>query len=112
MLWRRPGMSEAAFQAYWRDHHGPLVRATRSGAHVLRYVQHHRAVDAGTGRYVGTVGDADGVAEQWFASHDEYAASLAEDDFALIAADLPRFLDVSRLVFVLTDEADEITAPD
>jgi len=98
---RKDGMAPAEFHAYWRDHHGPLVASTRSGSHVLRYEQHHRPLDdygeADDGAY-------DGVTEQWFASMAEYRAHIAEKDFAEVWADLPQFLDVDRLAFVLTEE--------
>ena len=98
---RRDGMGPEQFHAYWRDEHGPLVVSTRSGSHVLRYEQHHRPLDD-----YGEVDDGgyDGVTEQWFASMEEYRAHIAEADFAEVWADLPRFLDVERLAFVLTEE--------
>ena len=44
------------------------------------------------------------MTEQWFESMDEYQAHMAEKDFAEVWADLPKFLDVDRLAFVLTEE--------
>jgi uncharacterized protein (TIGR02118 family) len=104
---RKEGMSPEEFHAYWRDQHGPLVASTRSGSHVIRYEQHHRPLDE-----YGEVDDGtyDGVTEQWFASMDEYKAHIAEKDFAEVWADLPRFLDVERLAFVLTEEPVVIVA--
>jgi uncharacterized protein (TIGR02118 family) len=94
-------MSPEDFHAYWRDSHGPLVASTKSGSHVIRYEQHHRPLS----EYTETDdGSYDGVTEQWFASMDEYNAHIAEKDFADVWADLPKFLDVSRLAFVLTEE--------
>jgi len=94
-------MSPADFHAYWRDHHGPLVASTTSARHVLRYEQHHRALDD----YGPEDDDGyDGVTVQWFDSIDEYRAHIAEKDFAEVWADLPKFLDVDRLAFVLTEE--------
>lgn len=98
---RRAGMSPEEFHAYWRDHHGPLVLSTAHGGHVLRYEQHHRPLDD-----YGPEDDGgyDGVTEQWFASMDDYRASLGEADFPVVWADLANFLDVDRLAFVLTEE--------
>ena len=107
---RKAGMSPEDFHAYWREVHGPLVAGTRSGGHVLRYEQHHRPLDDYAG--VGGRGDDsayDGVTEQWFASMDEYRAHIAESDFATVWADLPNFLDVDRLAFVLTEAPVVIT---
>ncbi|HUY21999.1 MAG TPA: EthD domain-containing protein [Acidimicrobiales bacterium] len=98
---RKEGMSPEEFHAYWRDRHGPLVASTRSGSHVLRYEQHHRPLAE-----YGAEDDGgyDGVTVQWFDSMDEYRAHIAEKDFADVWADLPEFLDVDRLAFVLTEE--------
>jgi len=98
---RRAGMSPQEFHDYWRHHHGPLVVSTRSGSHVLRYEQHHRPLsDYGPRDDDGY----DGVTVQWFASMDEYRAHMAEEDFAQVWADLPKFLDTERLAFVVTEE--------
>ena len=101
LIRRKEGMSPEEFHAYWRDHHGPLVLSTRSGSHVLRYEQHHRALDdygpEDDGQY-------DGVTEQWFESMEDYQAHMAEKDFAEVWADLPKFLDVDRLAFVVTED--------
>jgi hypothetical protein len=35
---------------------------------------------------------------------DEYRAHIVETDFADVWADLPKFLDVDRLAFVVTEE--------
>ena len=98
---RKEGMSPEDFHAYWRDRHGPLVVSTESGSHVVRYEQHHRPLDD----YGDTDdGGYDGVTVQLFASMDDYRAHIAEKDFADVWADLPNFLDVDRLSFVLTEE--------
>jgi uncharacterized protein (TIGR02118 family) len=101
LIRRKEGMSPEEFHAYWRDQHGPLVLSTRSGSHVLRYEQHHRPLsDYGP----NDDGQYDGVTEQWFESMAEYQAHIAEKDFADVWADLPKFLDVDRLAFVVTEE--------
>ena len=104
---RKPDMSPQDFHDYWRDRHGPLVASTKSGSHVLRYLQHHRPLDD-----YGPHDDGgyDGVTEQWFESMDDYRAHIAEDDFATVWADLPRFLDVDKLAFVVTEEPVVIVA--
>lgn len=104
-LKRKPGMSVEDFQAHWRDKHGPLVASTNSGRHAIRYEQNHRA--AGIPTALGA-GDFDGVTIQWYASVSDFEASLREDDYATIAADLGRFLDVDNLVWVLTDDPEVV----
>lgn len=98
---RKPGMSPEEFHRYWREHHGPTVAATTSGSYVVRYEQHHRALkdypDEDDGGF-------DGVTLQWFASRADYQAHVSAPDFGEVWADIERFLDVERLVYVLTDE--------
>jgi uncharacterized protein (TIGR02118 family) len=93
-------MTPAEFHAHWRDVHGPLIGTTRSGSHVIRYEQHPRPL-------AGYSGDDDpgfdGVTVQWFESMAEYEAHMAEDDFAVVWADIVRFLDTDRLEFVVTE---------
>ena len=98
---RKSGMSPEEFHTYWRDVHGPLVASTKSGSHVIRYIQHHRALDDYSGN---DDSGYDGVTEQWFASMDEYRAHIAENDFSTVWADVESFLDVDRLEFVVTEE--------
>ena len=102
---RRPGMTPEEFHRYWREVHGPLVASTRSGRHALRYEQNHRPL-ADYGRPGGT--DYDGVTEQWFESLDDFYASLKEEDYALIAADIEKFIDTSALVWVMTEEPEVV----
>lgn len=98
---RKAGMSPEEFHTYWRETHGPLVASTKSGSHVIRYVQHHRALDD----YSGDDDPGyDGVTEQWFDSMDEYRAHIAEPDFPKVWTDVESFLDTDRLVFVVTEE--------
>jgi uncharacterized protein (TIGR02118 family) len=98
---RKAGMSPEEFHRYWREHHGPLVAGTESGSYVVRYEQHHRALEDYTSQ---DDGGFDGVAVQWFRSRADYEAHLRAPDFAQVWADIERFLDVDRLVYVLTDE--------
>ncbi|HUY63071.1 MAG TPA: EthD domain-containing protein [Acidimicrobiales bacterium] len=98
---RKPGMSPEQFHRYWREHHGPLVASTESGSHVVRYEQHHRALED-----YGSQDDGgfDGVTVQWFESRAAYDAHVAAPDFRTVWADIEKFLDVDRLVYVLTDD--------
>jgi uncharacterized protein (TIGR02118 family) len=99
---RKEGMSADEFHRYWREEHGPLVARTKSGSYALRYEQNHvvRGSDDTDG--------FDGVTIQWFESVESFYASVREPDYAEIAADTEKFLDMSRLEFVLTEEPDVI----
>ena len=109
LLRRRAGMTPAEFHHHWQTVHGPLIPTTASGAHVLRYEQHPRPLSD----YSGDDDPGyDGVTVQWFASMDEYRAHMAEDDFAVVWADIERFLDVDRLHFVVTEHPLLVTGED
>jgi uncharacterized protein (TIGR02118 family) len=99
---RKPGMSADDFHRYWREVHGPLVARTKSGSYALRYEQNHvvRINDDHDGY--------DGVTIQWYESVEAFYASASEPDFAEINEDMQKFLDTSRIEFVLTEEPDVI----
>jgi len=101
-LRRREGMSHEDFVAHWRDRHGPLIRDTPELArHIVRYEQHPRHAP---GPWSGNE-DLDGVAVQWFETLDGFKAFLAEPSYGeLIAPDEQRFLDTSRVEFVICEE--------
>lgn len=103
-LKRRPGMTVEEFHTYWRERHGPLVASTASGSYVLRYEQNHRC----PADYARDQDGFDGVTEQWYASIEDFYKSVQEPDYAEIEADLPKFLDTGRLVFVLTEEPEVV----
>lgn len=80
---RKPGLSRADFQRYWRDQHAPLVRRHAPSLGVRRYTQSHTVdvpmlamVSAARG---STGQDYDGVAELWWDSREALFAALATD---------------------------------
>lgn len=100
LLRRKEGLTPAEFHAYWRDVHGPLIAASQSGRHVMRYEQHPRPLDS----YDGEADPGyDGVTVQWFENMDAYRAHMQEPDFGDIWSDIERFLDTDRLDFVVTE---------
>jgi len=100
LLRRKAGLSPAEFHAHWREVHGPLIEASRSGSHVVRYEQHPRALED----YAGDDDRGfDGVTVQWFESLDAYRAHMAEPDFPDIWVDIESFLDTKKLHFILTE---------
>jgi uncharacterized protein (TIGR02118 family) len=100
LLRRKEGLSPAEFHAHWREVHGPLIAASRSGSHVVRYEQHPRALED----YAGDDDPGfDGVTVQWFESLDAYRAHMAEPDFPDVWVDIESFLDTDRLHFILTE---------
>jgi uncharacterized protein (TIGR02118 family) len=103
-LKRRSGMSVEEFHRYWRERHGPLVASTKSGSHVIRYEQNHRCASD----YRRDDDGFDGVTEQWYASMEDFYKSVQEPDYAEIEADLAKFLDTDRLIFVMTEEPEVV----
>ena len=100
ILRRKAGLTPSEFHAHWRTVHGPLIAASHSGGHVVRYEQHPRPLDD----YGGDDDPGfDGVTVQWFESMDAYRAHMAEPDFSAIWQDIESFLDTDKLHFVLTD---------
>jgi uncharacterized protein (TIGR02118 family) len=103
MLHRSPEMTFEEFVAHWRDRHGPLIANTPALArHIVRYEQHPRHDRANA--LSGTEG-VDGVAVQWMDSIDDFVGFISEPEYAeLIAPDERRFLDMSKVTYVICEE--------
>ena len=109
LLRRKAGLSPAEFHAHWQEVHGPLIAASRSGSHVVRYEQHPRALED----YAGDDDPGfDGVTVQWFESLDAYRAHMAEPDFPDIWVDIESFLDTEKLHFILTEHPQVVMGDD
>lgn len=102
VLRRRSGMTSEEFVEHWRDRHGPLIAGEPTLArHIVRYEQHVRHIPD---TIAGTP-DVDGVAVQWFRSIDDFVGFISEPSYAeLIAPDEQRFLDMSKVEYVITEE--------
>ena len=103
LLRRKPDMSRAEFQKYWREVHGPLVASHAHTLNMLRYVQVHTILEDDQNEQLpGARGKMekpyDGVAEVWWTSHDS-AASAHESPKGQAAAqelveDEAKFIDL------------------
>jgi len=86
LLTRKPGTDVAAFQSYWRTHHGPLAAKIPQ---VRRYIQCHV-------RPSGYAGEAspryDGIAELWFDNFQAVRDSGNSDEYRAVKIDEPKFL--------------------
>ncbi len=100
---RKPDISRAEFDAYWRDRHGPLVKSvTEFARHVRKYVQCH-IVEGATP--FGIPGSYDGVAELWFDSAEAAAQAFKEPKYLeIIRPDELKFVDPQRCISFLTEE--------
>ncbi|MGE3250380.1 MAG: EthD domain-containing protein [Hyphomonadaceae bacterium] len=102
-LVRLPHLTREAFQDYWLNTHGPLVASVRETLRIKRYVQLHslppelsadiRASREGPEQY-------DGVAQLWWESFDDLAASAADPRTAeaarLLLEDERKFIDLPK----------------
>ena len=110
-LRRLSSLSQAEFQRYWLEVHGPLVRQHAADLRIRRYVQAHTLADplndalqAGRGSDV----PFDGVAELWWESRADFeAASTSERGRAAsltLFEDERRFIDHARSPLFVTEE--------
>jgi uncharacterized protein (TIGR02118 family) len=101
---RKAGMTHEEFAAYWRNHHGPVVKSVPEFTrHVRKYVQCHLVADAVP---LGAAGNYDGVAELWFDSVEELEAAFNEPRYlAIIRPDELKFVDLSKCISFVTEEA-------
>jgi uncharacterized protein (TIGR02118 family) len=86
MLTRKPGTDVAAFQSYWRAHHGPLAAKIPQAR---RYIQCHVRPSSYAG---GASPRYDGVAELWFENFDAVRDSGNTDEYRAVKIDEPKFL--------------------
>jgi len=103
LLRRKPDMSRAEFQEYWREVHGPLVATHAQTFKVLRYVQVHTLEEDQSAQLAGDRGKMeppyDGVAELWWSSRKDVVSAL----------DSPRGQEAAR--GLVEDEAKFIDLP-
>ncbi len=98
---RRGDLSPEAFQAHWRDVHGPLVRAAGvTHRYVRRYVQGMTALES----YADGAEPAyDGTAELWFDSLADRDAFFGDPEYLeTIHPDERNFADLERCAFFTT----------
>jgi uncharacterized protein (TIGR02118 family) len=103
VLTRRPEFTRETFQAYWFDHHAPLVASVREVLRIRRYVQLHSmpvAVSADLRASRGGPEGYDGVAQLWWDSFDDMAGAGADpkarEAGRLLLEDERKFIDLAR----------------
>ena len=104
---RKPGLSHAQFDSYWREQHAAVIKSVPEFTrHVRRYMQNHRAAEDTP--FLG-VGAYDGVAELWFDDMAALNAAFAEPRYLeVIRMDELRFVDMERTVSMVTAELEVI----
>jgi uncharacterized protein (TIGR02118 family) len=110
-LRRLPHLSREEFQRYWREEHGPLVRAAAPALRIARYVQVHAAetpLAEALRRQRGGPEAYDGVAELWWDSAEDLAAGGATPEGRAagrrLLEDEKRFIDLARSTVTLGAE--------
>jgi uncharacterized protein (TIGR02118 family) len=108
---RLPHLSREAFQQYWRETHGALVRRHAATLRIRRYVQVHtfdHAVNAALREGRGGPEPYDGVAELWWESADDLvaAAMTAAGQHAgrELLEDERRFIDLAHSPLFIASE--------
>lgn len=105
-LRRQPHLSRAAFQAYWRTVHGPLVVERGAALGIRRYVQCHTLDDpahAGLRASRGSAEPYDGIAELWLDAAGSTGPQARHAALALLD-DERRFIDLARSCLFVTAE--------
>jgi hypothetical protein len=105
---RLPHLSHDEFDAYWRDHHGPLIRFYRDALRIRRYVQTSTLANPALQDALRASRDAlevcfDGYAEVWWDSLEEMAAVRQTEEgmnaLRALLEDERRFVDLPRSQF-------------
>ena len=99
LLKRKPGLSLDEFYKYWREKHAPV--ALQDNPQMVKYVQNHGVIlSSGEQAY-------DGVAETWWPDMDTFQAAVAilqSEAGRAHLEDLERFVDLSQMVSIVTEE--------
>ena len=95
VLYRRPDLGEAEFQAYLRDVHGPMAEAIPD---LLHYTQNFVAEDP-MREHPGW----DAIVELFWADRETMEAAWASPEGQAATADLAEFADLSKTTWSLVD---------
>jgi uncharacterized protein (TIGR02118 family) len=110
-LRRLPHLSREEFQTYWRETHAPLVRKHAEALRIHRYVQLHTAesrLNAALRAGRGGPEEYDGVAELWWKSAEDLAATTSTPEGQRAGLELledeKRFIDLACSPLFLGEE--------
>lgn len=102
-LTRLPSLSREEFQAYWYDHHAPLVASVRETLGIRRYVQMHSLPAEASAQLRASRGGPegyDGVAQLWYDSLETLGGLMqkpeAQAAARLLLEDERKFIDLPK----------------
>ncbi len=100
---RKAGLIWEEYDAYWKNHHGTVVKSVPEFIrHVRKYVQGHLVKGA---MPFGAAGAYDGIAELWFDSVEELETAFKEPRYlAIIRPDELKFVDLEKCLSFITEE--------
>ena len=93
VAYKKPGMSDAEFDKYWREVHGPLFARYAQKMGIRKYAQNHLV------RLPGVEYEGDGLAESWFDDLDSqkaFAAWMKTGAAREIGEDAAKFLAMGK----------------
>lgn len=103
VLTRLPHLSREQFQAYWFDHHAPLVASVREVLRIRRYVQlHSLSTEMSADLRIARDGPEgyDGVAQLWWDSLDDMGLTASDPAAraagAMLLEDERKFIDLPK----------------
>jgi len=108
-LRRLPHLTRQQFQDYWRDVHGPLVRAHAGVLGLAAYVQSHALPETFNTRLASERGappSLDGIAQLWWHERrlDEMQKEAARQANAVLLEDERRFIDLAASPLFLVND--------
>jgi uncharacterized protein (TIGR02118 family) len=100
---RKAGLTWEEYDAYWKNHHGNVVKSVPEFMrHVRKYTQCHLVKGA---MPLGAAGNYDGVAELWFDSVAAIDQAFSEPRYLeIIRPDELKFVDLEKCMSFITEE--------
>jgi hypothetical protein len=110
-VWKKPGMTDAAFRERWLVGHGNLVRKHARAMGFVRYVQSHKLPSAEIEAFAAGRGwkpAPDGLTEVWWESEAAMQAALSSPEGIAASAELQadeiQFIDSPKISAYLATE--------
>lgn len=110
-VWKRPDMTQQAFEKRWLVEHGKLVKQYAKAMGFVRYVQSHKIPSKDIeefGKERGWKEPFDGLTEVWWESMEAMQSALASPEgqkaSKILQQDEMQFIDTKRISAFLAEE--------